>query len=95
MSVSDPVSQKSGIERRDLLVQAPVKALDADGVGIAVVGTSAFAVAALTCWLNLAALSETGREWWLWVALTGVGIGVLGAAYAIHRSRRRRKLSVE
>lgn len=74
-------------------VQAPVRALDADGVVVAVVGTLAFVAGALWCWFFLDALRASGREWWLWVALSGIAIGVLGGSFAKYRSSRRARVA--
>lgn len=72
------------------LEQAPVRALDPDGAGIVTAGTAAFAVAAVVCWLELEALAAVGQDWWLWVCVVGVAIGLLGSAIAWTRHRRRR-----
>lgn len=74
---------------RPLLVQAPVRALDQDGINVTLLGTVAFAVAATVLALNLDWLRAGGTEWWLWVAITGTGLGLLGLGYCIWRRRRR------
>ncbi len=73
-----------------LPVQAPVRALDADGVVVAVVGTLAFAASAVWCWFSLETLRASGRGWWLGVSLTGMVIGLLGTGYSKLRSTRRK-----
>ena len=77
-----------------LPVQAPVSALDADGVVVAVAGTLAFAAGALWCWFSLETLRESGREWWLGVSVTGMVIGLLGTGYAKLRSTRRKRAAL-
>lgn len=72
-----------------LLVQAPVKALDEDGIGVALVGTIAFVVAVIVLVLNGAWLAQAGHQWWLWVAISGAGIGVAFLAYCLIRKSRR------
>jgi membrane protein implicated in regulation of membrane protease activity len=74
-----------------LLVQAPVRALDADGLAAALVGTLAFAVATVVLALNADALAAGGHQWWLWVACAGSAIGVLFLAYCLIRRVRRRR----
>lgn len=76
-----------------LLVQAPVRALDPDGVGIITLGTISFGIASLVCWLNLAALNAIGQGWWLGVCLVGLALGLLGLTIAITRYRRRKARS--
>jgi hypothetical protein len=68
---------------------APV---DADGVGIAIVGTCVWAVAAIVLWWGFwPQLQRTGAEWWLWVCLVGAGLGPIGIAYALRRRAAYKK----
>lgn len=76
---------------RPLLVQAPVKALDQDGISVTILGTVVFAVAAVVLALNWTHLQTQRTEWWLWVAVTGTVLGVLGCGYCIWRRARRRR----
>ena len=73
------------------MVQAPVRALDPDGVAVVTAGTVAFAVGAVVCWLNLAQLTATGKGWYLGVAVTGAVLGLLGLAWGLFRKVRRRR----
>ncbi len=66
-----------------------MKAVDADGLAVAVVGTLGFAVAAILLGLRVDELRSAGHEWWLWVALTGVAMGLLGLVVMGLRRRRR------
>ena len=73
-----------------VLEQAPVRALDPDGAGIVTLGTVAFIIAALVCWLSLDSLVAAGQEWWLGVCLVGVGLGLIGSVITLSRHRRRK-----
>lgn len=77
-----------------VLVQAPVRALDPDGAAVITVGTIAFAIAAVVCWLEAEALAAAGQLWWLGVCLVGVGIGLIGMVIAWTRHRRRKAAGV-
>lgn len=77
------------MSRPPLLKQAPVKALDANGTVVALIGTALFAIAAVVMGVQRDALAAQGRGWWFWVAVTGVIIGLLGTAYAHWRRTRR------
>jgi hypothetical protein len=82
-------------QHKPLLVQAPVRALDPDGVAVVSVGTAAFAVATGVLWTAVPQLIATDQLWHLWVAATGTGMGVLGLSFGIFRSRRRRRSGVD
>ena len=75
---------------KPLMVQAPVRALDADGVTVVSAGTVAFAVAALVCWWARADLEATGKLWYLGVSLTGAVLGLVGLGFGLYRKLRRR-----
>ncbi|MDO4412915.1 DUF2530 domain-containing protein [Cutibacterium sp.] len=74
-------------EREHLLTQANVAPVDANGVTVGIVGTIAFAVASIVCWAMFDHLTETGYRDWLWICLTGTGLGIVGTAYCWRRSR--------
>ncbi len=74
------------------MVQAPVRALDPDGVAVVSAGTIAFAIAAVTFWLVRADLEAVGRLWYLGVSVTGTVLGLLGLAFGLFRKSRRYRL---
>lgn len=71
--------------RRRGLVQAPVKPLDEDGVQVAALGTLVWAVASVV----LLVRGDASPDWWLWTALFGTVIGMLGLGYCLRRKRAR------
>ncbi len=71
------------------LVQAPVPAIDADGVRVVSIGTVLFGVASLVLALLRPDLAAAGREWWLGVCLSGFGLGLIGVLYCRSLARRR------
>ncbi len=76
---------------RPLMVQAPVRALDPDGVAVVTAGTVAFAIGALVCWWFAPTLAATGKLWYLWVSVLGTVIGLLGIAFGLFRKSRRNR----
>lgn len=76
---------------RPLLVQAPVRALDPDGVTVVTAGTIGFAIGAGWCWWVYPELVAAGRGWYLGVAVTGTVIGLLGLAFGLFRKVQRRR----
>ena len=77
-------------DHRPILVQAPVRALDPDGIAVVSSGTVAFAIGAVVCWLLHDNLTATGRLWYFYVAITGTVTGLIGLAVGLIRGRRRK-----
>ncbi|MFT4109107.1 hypothetical protein, partial [Propionicimonas sp.] len=76
---------------RPLMVQAPVRALDPDGLAVVTAGTIGFAVGVAVCWWAYPQLAATGRGWYLGVSVTGMVIGLLGLGFGLFRKSRRRR----
>ena len=76
---------------KPLMVQAPVRALDADGVAVVSTGTVAFVIAAVVCWLAREDLEAMGKLWYLGVSLTGTALGLAGLSFSLYRKLRRRR----
>ncbi|QQY14131.1 DUF2530 domain-containing protein [Cutibacterium avidum] len=74
-------------QREHLLTQANVAPVDENGVTVGIVGTIAFAVASIVCWIMLDRLTVNGYRDWLWICLTGTALGIVGTAYCWRRSR--------
>lgn len=70
---------------------AEVEDLDLDGVRTAEVGIGIWVVCFIALLPFYGRLVETGRLWWLWTCLAGVGLGLVGLEYC----RRRRKARAE
>ena len=68
---------------------APVEPLDVDGVRTVGVGTAVFFLAFLALLPFYSRLREAGHTWWLWMCLTGAGLGLLGLEYCRRRRRYR------
>ena len=78
-------------QHKPLMVQAPVRALDADGVAVVSAGTVSFAIAAAVCWFYRADLEALGKLWYLGVSLTGTALGLVGLTFGLYRKLRRRR----
>lgn len=74
-----------------ILVQAPVRALDPDGIAVVSSGTVAFVIGAVVCWLLRDNLGATGRLWYFYVAIAGTVTGLMGLAVGVIRGRRRKR----
>jgi len=82
-------------QHKPLMVQAPVRALDADGVAVVSAGTVAFAISAVTCWLVRGDLQTAGKLWYLGVSITGTALGLLALCFSLYRKARRRRRALE
>ena len=67
---------------------AEVEPMDVDGVRTMTIGTIVWGVAVIGLLPFLGRLEEQGRTWWLWTALAGFGLGLIGIEYC----RRRRNV---
>lgn len=85
---SAPDAPQQAIEHH-LLMQAPVSAVDADGLNVVSVVTVMFAVGAVILALDYPALQAEGHGWWLSVAVSGLILGLVGLAYCWNRRRQR------
>lgn len=65
---------------------AEVEPMDVDGVRTMTVGTIIWGVVAIALLPFLGNLESTGRTWWMWTAIAGFGLGLIGLEYC-----RRRK----
>ena len=90
MELRDEQPKKHEIGNRTYIV-ADVEPLDVDGVRTVQVGTAAFFLASIALLPFYGALEDSGRTWWLWMCLAGMGLGLFGIEYC----RRRRVYRVE
>lgn len=88
-SVEPALSVEPG--EHHLIQQAEVSALDVDGVQAATLGSVIFALAAVIMVIGYDRLVAAGDGWWLGVALSGLGLGLIGLGYTLSRRRRRRR----
>lgn len=65
----------------------PIEPWESDGVAAIAIGTLLFAIASAVGLFLSDWLAASGRGWWLWVSLSGVGLGLIGLAYSLHRRR--------
>lgn len=84
---SQPESIKASDKQR-FFVQAPIPALRQDGLGSFALGTVIFLALAVAGFMWRDRLSAAGHGWWIWVAVSGVCIGVIAIFYGISRRRR-------
>jgi MYXO-CTERM domain-containing protein len=80
-------------QHRHFWVQAPVPALDVDGLAVVTVGTAIFGVASVVFAFAYEWLAAQGHGSWLQISVAGSGLGLIGLAYCWRRRRRRRRLT--
>ncbi|MGO4958473.1 DUF2530 domain-containing protein [Luteococcus sp. Sow4_B9] len=76
-------------QREHHFVQAPIRPLDEDGVQVARIGTALWVLATVVLALRLDQLRERGQDWWLWVGVSGVALGLVGIWWCSRRRARR------
>lgn len=69
---------------------ASVEPMDVDGVRTMTIGTVLWGIAALALLPFWGTLQQTGRTWWLWAAIAGLGLGLIGIEFC---KRRREALA--
>jgi hypothetical protein len=71
-----------------------IQPIDMDGVLTMIVGTILWGVVALAMLPFLGSLDGAGRGWWIWTALAGLGLGLIGIEYCrLHRAARQDRAS--
>ncbi|WP_442914316.1 DUF2530 domain-containing protein [Kribbella sp. NBC_01245] len=71
-------------------MHAEVKPLDLSGVPTVAVGIGAWLIALVVLLIFRSELEARGEEWWIWVAVAGTGLGLIGLFYT-----RRRWAAIE
>lgn len=82
-----------GEKHHHILVQAPVAAVDVDGLAVVTVGTALFALATVGCLVFRGWLLTHDHQNWIAISLSGFVLGLIGLAYCWNRRRRRPRLT--
>lgn len=64
---------------------AQVEPMDVDGVRTMTFGTIAWAIVAIALLPFWGNLQDQDRTWWLWTAIAGLGLGLMGIEYCKRR----------
>ena len=62
--------------------------LQVDGIKAVKIGTMAWGISFMLLALSRNFLEETGRAHWIWIAASGVVLGLLGYRYTTNRVKR-------
>ena len=65
--------------------QPTIRPLQVDGVAAVAVGTAMWCIALAVTLALRSRLELAGTDWWIWVAVTGSGLGFLGLGYVLRR----------
>jgi hypothetical protein len=68
--------------------QPKLEPLDVNGITAVTIGTIAWAIALVVLLLARGWLADTGRTHWIWIAASGVVLGLLGYGYTTRRVKR-------
>ena len=67
------------------LKHAEVKALDLSGISSVLTGIALWVVTFVVLLFFRGNLDRSDKEWWLWVAVAGAGLGLIGLWYCKRR----------
>jgi hypothetical protein len=70
-----------------------VAPLDVDAVRTVQVGTALWAVALVVTVLLRDQLTDDGREWWIWMCVAGLVLGLIGVVITTRRRARLAQLA--
>lgn len=73
------------------MTQIHVDPLDVDGVGAVALGTVLWAIAFVVLFVLRDKLEQSDAQWWIAVAATGAGLGLLGLVYTTRRRAAYRR----
>jgi len=71
-----------------LLGQTGLKPLENNGIRAVTVGMALWTIALICLFFARSWLKSTGRQDWLWIALAGLTLGVLGQIYTRRRAAK-------
>ena len=75
-------------EGKKLLEKQQLKPLEVTGITTVTIGTGIWALAFLGTLLFRSTLADQGRSDWVWIALAGTVLGLLGIRYTKRRAAR-------
>jgi hypothetical protein len=65
-----------------------LKPIEADGIKAVKMGTLAWMITLIVLFFSQSWLTETERTHWIWIAVSGIILGLLGYRYSTRRAKR-------
>lgn len=94
VELRDDQPKQHEIGKRTYIV-ADVEPLDVDGVRTVSVGCALWFLGFVALLPFYGQLHDSGRSWWLWTCLAGLGLGLFGLEYTRRRKRARSAVKAE
>ncbi|MFC7494733.1 MULTISPECIES: DUF2530 domain-containing protein [unclassified Nocardioides] len=88
MELEDDQPMQHEIGSRTYFI-ANVEPMDVDGVRTVEVGSALWLIAFVALLPFYGRLEESGRLWWLWTCMAGLGLGLIGVEVCRRRRRSR------
>jgi hypothetical protein len=88
VELQDDQPMQHEIGKRTYFV-ANVEPMDVDGVRTVEVGSALWLIAFVALLPFYGRLEESGRLWWLWTCMAGLGLGLIGLEFCRRRRRAR------
>ncbi len=88
MSIGGGTPRIDGNSRLISHDKTSLKPLEVNGITAVTVGTLAWTITLIVLLFSRSWLTETDRAHWIWIALSGVVLGLLGYRYSTRRAKR-------
>ena len=88
MSIGGGTPSENGESPKNSGAARELKPLEVNGITAVTLGTIAWAIALVVLLFSRDWLAETGRSHWVWIAASGVVLGLLGYRYSTNRVKR-------
>jgi hypothetical protein len=88
MSIGGGTPRTDSDNRLNSHDKTSLKPLEVNGITAVTVGTLAWTITLIVLLFSRSWLSETERTHWIWIAVSGIILGLLGYRYSTRRAKR-------
>jgi hypothetical protein len=88
MSIGGGTPRANGDNRLNSHDKSSLKPLEVNGITAVTMGTLAWTIILIVLLFSRSWLTETNRTNWIWIAVSGIILGLLGYRYSTRRAKR-------